>query len=75
MLSRDSSTGSRSSQGSAVVRQSTFRTHESRGHVGTRTERVTTEGKRSVTYQYNARGYDPNAPSPNYNAASVYKKA
>ncbi|KAI0182746.1 hypothetical protein EV127DRAFT_487807 [Xylaria flabelliformis] len=67
MSSRESSYGS---SYDSSVRQETFRSQKSRNHQG---EQITrdAQGKRSVTtINHNARGYDKNAPTPDYRQSS-----
>ncbi|KAI8950637.1 hypothetical protein F4801DRAFT_579315 [Xylaria longipes] len=75
MSSRTSSVdfGHNSSNYSTVVRQDTFRSHKSKNHQGARIERES-HGGRSVVYNHNARGFEKDAPTPDYHASSSYRK-
>ncbi|KAI1746767.1 hypothetical protein F4782DRAFT_536096 [Xylaria castorea] len=65
MSSRNSSAGSgyASSNYTTVVNQDTFRSHKSKNHQGERIERES-QGKHSVIYNHNARGFEKDAPTP-----------
>ncbi|GAW21176.1 hypothetical protein ANO14919_106940 [Xylariales sp. No.14919] len=55
-----------------IVRQDTFRSQKSKDHKGDITERQS-HGSHSVIYNYHARGYEQDAPTPTYSQSS-YKR-
>ncbi|KAI1737787.1 hypothetical protein F4680DRAFT_427886 [Xylaria scruposa] len=64
VISTNSGSGYASSDYSTVTRE-IFRSQKSENHQGERVERDS-HGKRSVTYNHNARGYEKDAPHPPY---------
>ncbi|KAI1823021.1 hypothetical protein F4861DRAFT_540419 [Xylaria intraflava] len=84
MSSRSSSTSHSSSShssnghndsGSVVTRQDVFRSHKSKDHHGTLTERVYPDGRRVAIYNHHARGYEEDAPTPDYGNSSNSRRA
>ncbi|KAF2964959.1 hypothetical protein GQX73_g8619 [Xylaria multiplex] len=69
MSSRNSSADYSSGAGSAgysstVVSHDIFRSHKSKNHQGESTERQHHDGSRTIIYNYNARGFEEDAPTP-----------
>ncbi|KAI0517078.1 hypothetical protein F5B22DRAFT_125716 [Xylaria bambusicola] len=71
-MSSSNSSSNYGSDHSTILSQSTFRSQKSQDHRGERTERQTSHGKRVVTYEHHAKGYDQYAPTPSYGQSTTY---